>query len=273
MRVWRESCGELRLIFNETELFNAATEMALSLGFETFLFGLSVPTSIQRPMLRFYGPAQLPAGWEEKYPQGELPQLDLIIGGARPYDMGVNWDDPGTKRNADFWRAVLPGGEVHGWSQPTHGAGLAQGMASFIRRTLPVTEAELEEIEFKIIALAQALHSQIMEILIESNTLYDPLTEQETAVLRWAAEGKTALETGKILNTPVRTITHLRTRCIFKMRAINLAQAAVRAQGFGLLQNASRPRLRRGGRASNELSAIDRSTGKSRIVHGRPRPA
>ena len=62
-----------------------------------------------------------------------------------------------------------------------------------------------------------------------------PTNEILTAVLCWAADGKTAWETGRITSNTERNVRWLRERATEKMGACNLIEAVVRALALGLL--------------------------------------
>ena len=221
---WRNECRNLRVIFDETELFQAARFMALSLGFEAFVFALAIPAaSLHRPLFRLYG---LP-------PYPSTPTLYSAMRRAtRGTVAGMSWANDGA-RDACTWLSALPSNMTHGWSQPTRSLGTELGIASFAR-SYKLEQAELDTMEVKLISLAQTLHAQLMHIIIGRGDLFEPLNMEELTVLRWAAQGKTAKDIAQLAELEERRVVYLTQLARSKMRASTTIQAAVRAQGYGL---------------------------------------
>lgn len=221
---WRNECRDLRVIFNETELFQAARFLALSLGFEAFVFALAIPaTSLHRPLFRLYGAQPFPVAHNV---------YDAMRRATRGSISGLSWSNEGA-REACTWLATLPPNLSHGWSQPTRSLGTELGIASFAR-SYKIEQAELDALELKMISLAQTLHAQLMNIIIGRGDLFEPLSMDELTVLRWAAQGKTAKEIAQLIGVEDRRVIYLTQLARSKMRASTTIQAAVRAQGYGL---------------------------------------
>ena len=60
-------------------------------------------------------------------------------------------------------------------------------------------------------------------------TAFSPLTERETDVLTWIANGKTAWEIGQLLNLSHRTIEWHVQRVLVKLDTANTTQAVANA--------------------------------------------
>jgi DNA-binding CsgD family transcriptional regulator len=147
--------------------------------------------------------------------------------------LGVNWSIDGA-REACTWLNGLQAGLVHGWSQPTRALGSELGMASFARACRALGDDEANVLELRMLYLAQTMHTQLMTIITGRGDLYDPLTVEELAALKWAAQGKTAHETAQLMGVDSRRVIYLLQLARNKMRASTTIQAAVRAQGYGL---------------------------------------
>jgi LuxR family quorum-sensing system transcriptional regulator SolR len=225
MNRWRKHCRDLLVVYDETQLYQEARHLALSLGFDAFVFALAVPVSLHRPLFRLYG---LPPMVMQENGR------DAILRASNGSMASINWSTPGA-RGLATWLDALPVGYVHGVSQPTSGKGTDLGMASLARYGSPLTQEEEDAIEPKVSYLAKTMHDQLMRIITDRGDLYDPLTAEELTVLRWAAEGKTAEEIAQIMKVPERRVIHRTAGARAKMRASTTIQAAVRAQGYGLL--------------------------------------
>jgi len=61
------------------------------------------------------------------------------------------------------------------------------------------------------------------------------LTQREAEVLLWAATGKTALETGHLLDISADTVNFHMKNCLRKLKVENKTAAAAKATALGLL--------------------------------------
>ena len=214
----------MRAIFTETELYAEARRLALSLGFEVFVFALAIPaTNLQRPLFRLYGlpPVTAPSGLYESLRRATRGTL-----------AGVNWSAPGVRESC-LWLTDLPGDMTHGWSQPTRSLGSELGMASFAR-SHKLEADEADRLELRMMLLSQALHAQLMTVIIGRGDLFDPLNLEELTVLQWAAQGKTSTDIAQLMELEERRVRYVTQIARTKMRASTTIQAAVRAQGYGL---------------------------------------
>lgn len=80
------------------------------------------------------------------------------------------------------------------------------------------------------------LHNAITKIVNPNNTIKKiKLSPQETDVLSWAASGKTAWETGEIMNISERTVSFYIKNAAVKLNAVSKPQAVAKALSLRLI--------------------------------------
>lgn len=222
---WRRECAGLRVSADETELYRAAEDMAISLGFDALVFALLIPTSVNRPLFKVFG---VDFNGQDKVDARVLQRI------MRGNPAGGHWSTHNARKAAP-WLNFLPVDYLYGWSQPTRGTGLDTGLASFARASGPLTGDEVNALELRMIHLSQTLHCHMMTLATAEDKLYEELTADEVAVLRWAADGKTADEIAGILGLQARSVNYIASLARMKLRTSTTIQAVTRAQGLGLL--------------------------------------
>ena len=235
---WRDSCFNLEELENKDELYQEARKLGLSLGFDKLVFGITVPTSLNKPLIEVYGESDLPPGWADQYRQGTLQQHDPIVRQTRAVVGGVNWDSPGLKQqNPEYWDTAFRHGLRHGWSQPTRRLnGLDAGVTSFIRSNDPVSDLELDAIEMRMSMLSQTLHTKVMALTLEETENVEKLSIDEISVLRWSADGCDAANIGAMLGVSPRAVDRIRSSAMKKLGVYTTTQATMKAAALGFLQ-------------------------------------
>jgi len=110
-------------------------------------------------------------------------------------------------------------------------------LLSLARSESEVSAVELDDVEPKLVWLAQAANGAIASIIAHETTPPNTqeLKEREREVLRWTAVGKTSSEIGVILGISTRTVNFHITAILAKLDAVNKTQAVIRALMLGML--------------------------------------
>lgn len=82
----------------------------------------------------------------------------------------------------------------------------------------------------------EATPSEGVSLVRGRQTKKSELTERETEVLRWVANGKSAWEIGEILNIAKRTVDEHVQRTVRKLGAVNRTHAVAIAQRDGIIR-------------------------------------
>ena len=171
---------------------------------------------------------QVPAEWFRIYNEREYVRIDPSIRYCKrmvrpfrcsdaPYDPEREPEVvPFLKRSADF--ALINGFwfPIPGLHGTVGGVWMSGPMAQVVERDLPL----LHLIALSAFELLRRLRRQPNVI---------PLTPREREVLSWAAQGKSAWETGEILGIAKRTVDEHVQTASRKLNAVNRTQAVVAA--------------------------------------------
>lgn len=130
-------------------------------------------------------------------------------------------------------------GLVAGWTAMMYRRNSVHGTFSAFR-TEGISELERRVREGDWVHLAEVVDAgmrRYKEIEVLPATEMQVLTDVETEMLRWAAEGKTAWETAQIMGTSERMVNYHRTQAQVKLNTKNIVEAACKALAHGLLAN------------------------------------
>jgi DNA-binding CsgD family transcriptional regulator len=222
------------------ELHASATAIVRELGFEHFLYGVQVNTSLTRPyrfILSCY-----PEEWRTHYDQEGYATIDPTVAHCAKGSIPIIWRNELFKgrKEARIRSEARDSGLVSGASFPVHGGRGETAMLSL------ATSRESREAQNDIMAvMSQAqlltcyLHEAVQQVVLSKGPLplkKINLTEREKECLLWAAEGKTGWEIATIVNISERTVTFHLQNAAQKMGVVNRQQAISRALSMGLIE-------------------------------------
>ena len=229
------SCGTVEALHATT------ASIAGQLGFDHFIYGVQVNTSLTRPyqfILNGY-----PKEWRAHYVEHNYQEIDPTYYHCitKRQTIPVIWDsrvfkgDKETKmRNESREFGLLCGASfaVHGG----HGEAAMLSLAS--SQDSCRAQQDILSIIGKSQLLACYLHEAIQRIVLSKGPLLltkMELTLREKECLLWAAEGKTGGEIADILKITERTVTFHLQNAGNKMGASNRQHAIARALSMGLI--------------------------------------
>ena len=229
------SCGTV-------EALHATTASIVGqLGFDHFIYGVQVNTSLTRPyqfILNGY-----PKEWRAHYVEHNYQEIDPTYYHCitKRQTIPVIWDNrvfKGSKetrmRNESKEFGLLYGASfaVHGGHGEAAMLSLASSQDSYR------AQQDILSIIGKSQLLACYLHEAIQRIVLSKGPLLltkMELTLREKECLLWAAEGKTGGEIADILQITERTVTFHLQNAGNKMGASNRQHAIARALSMGLI--------------------------------------
>jgi len=227
MKPWQDEQLQLLLAEdNEHQVFDHIAEIARRLGFDHCAYGVRPPLPVSRQRIVMFN--TYPTEWRERYAKQNYLAVDPTVQHGLRSALPVVWSEEFFANAREFWEEARAFNLRYGWAHPCRDAQGVLGM---------LTVAEMQETSIKLSWLAQISHLAMTRILVrklvpESNV---KLSHQETAVIRWTADGKSAAEIAKIMGLSVRTVTFHLTNVTSKLNAANKTAAAVRAAMLGLL--------------------------------------
>ena len=219
---------------SEQQLLDCVKKGANFLGFEFFCYGLQAGFPLNRQIFTWLH--NHPDAWESHYESRGYPGRDPRIKVARCSLEPFGWHKDLFNDNLALWADLDAFGMQHGWTQPIRSGSAGFGMLSLSRGSEPVTK---HEISVKLRALqwfAQLAHEALSNlVLVRVGRRFPPLTQREQEVIRWTADGKSALDISDILQVSKSTVDYHINNVLVKLNASNKTSAAVMASSFGLL--------------------------------------
>ncbi len=223
------------------ELHATTTAISKQMGFEHFLYGVQVNTSLVQPyqfILSGYSKQ-----WREHYIEMNYQAVDPTVRHCitNKRVVPITWDDSVFKEpiNARFMGEAKEAGLRYGASFAVHG-----GRGETAMLSLATCRAAREARSDVAVSLAQGqllacyLHEAVQRIVLAQGPLKIQkvsLTPREKECLLWAAEGKTAWEIGAIINASERTAVFHLQNAANKMGVKNRQHAISRAVSQGLI--------------------------------------
>jgi DNA-binding CsgD family transcriptional regulator len=224
-----ESSADLRV---EAEKF------AKQMGFEHFAYALTISAPSLKPQQYFM--SGFPQEWVNHYLARGYFKVDPLVRHAENSTLPAIWDEHifHEGKASEFWEEARAFGLQAGLSFAVHEQPGVTGIFSLARdKVLDLQGQDLAALIGRAQMFASMLHHAVTRIdlpklLPEGNT---SLTARERECLKWAADGKTAWEIGKILSIAERTAVFHINNVVQKLGAANKTQAIVRAVALKLL--------------------------------------
>jgi DNA-binding CsgD family transcriptional regulator len=222
------------------ELHSNATAIAREMGFEHFLYGVQVNTSLTRPyrfILSCY-----PESWRKHYDEEGYANVDPTVSHCAKTSIPIIWKNEIYKgrKEARVRSEAKDCGLVSGVSFPVHGS---RGEAAMLSLSTSRESREAQEDIIAMMGKAQLLscylHEAVQRIVLSKGPIplkKINLTDREKECLLWAAEGKTGWEIANIIRISERTVTFHLQNAVQKLGVVNRQQAISRALSMGLIQ-------------------------------------
>jgi LuxR family transcriptional regulator, quorum-sensing system regulator SolR len=237
VHVWQEDSVESILdAQSEPALFAAALKQAQALGFDYCAYGARLPMPVAHPQVVMHN--NYSVAWRDTYARRNFLNTDPTVAHGLNSTLPVVWSDELFANAPQLWDAARSCGLAVGWAQPCLAPGGVRGLLTLARSGEALSGTELAAKKERMVWLAHVTHEGMARLLRKTYAnagLADPLTERELEVLRWTADGKTALDVAELLNITERTVNYHITRCLKKLQVNNKLSATVRAAMLGLL--------------------------------------
>lgn len=239
MRSWLDELEALLACKTPQELRRAIETSAKSLGFDSWVYAANPNGQNSFP----YVLSAYPAAWLERYIERGYLGIDPVVAHCRAHATPLIWGadgplgqlTPAENRVPAFFHDAADFGLKTGISLPVHGLGCQWGLLSLAGSdTKTDRRTQLEQL-----AGAQLLATFTHEIghrfaTTQANTNVH-LTARELECLKWAAEGKTGWEIGRLLGISERTVVFHVENAAHKLGVFGRRQAVARAIALQLI--------------------------------------
>jgi DNA-binding CsgD family transcriptional regulator len=230
----RETISHLEGTPSEEQSFLRATADRLGLKNVAYL-GLRLPRrSTTDPLIL----TTYSRSWIDHYRQQDYVLIDPVVTGSLNSILPIDWGQ--TRRNRPavgrlFGEAREFGVGERGLTVPIRGR---TGDVALFSVTADVQLSEWEAFKRACMSDLQMFGYCFHQHVLEKRGLEVPkyrLAPRETECLKWAAEGKTASETGDILSISERSVAFYLTLARAKLNCMNTTQAVAKALCLGLI--------------------------------------
>lgn len=222
------------------ELHGAGSRLVETMGFEHFLYGVHIRTSLTRPYQFII--SGFPKPWWEHYVEMKYQKIDPAVRHVVAHTTPLIWRNHIFKGSAALRKMQAESKEAglnHGASFSVHG-----GRGESVILSL-ATSRKVQNAEKDILAnlgraqlLACYMHEAVQRMVLSQGPLQlgkMTLSPREKECLLWATEGKTGVEIGDIINISERTVTFHLENAAKKMGVTNRKHAISRAVSMGLI--------------------------------------
>lgn len=235
MQTWREEqLHKLDSAKDQNSLYQQALDLCTGLGFEYCAFGMRSHFPLNNPKLVLIN--NYSVNWQQRYAQQNYLAIDPTVAHCHRSLLPIVWSDKVFAKVPEFWEEARAVGLCHGWGQSAKDYRGIESMLSLARSHDIVTRTEFLEKAGQILWLGNLIHSLMANLLFsEAKLVPISLSLREVEVLKWSAEGKTAIDISVILGLSERTINFHINNSIRKMGVVNKTSAVVKAAVNGLL--------------------------------------
>ena len=222
MESWKEeSIHALMQHKSEEELFDLCSHGAAAIGFDHCSFGMALPLPVSNRKIIIFN--NYPKKWWDRYQSKNYVGIDPTIRHAITSTAPILWSAEAFASAPKMWEDVTSHGLTQGWGQPTRDDKGTKGMLTLSRGGEVISKDEIAANAVRMHYMAQmtmaGMSSHVLpKVLSEFRAT---LTPREKEVLRWAADGKTTYEIGKILSLSISAVNFHIKNSMIKLNANN----------------------------------------------------
>ncbi len=221
----------------EAALFQSLRRLALSLGFDHFMYAAKVKQggNVFKPALSGYPPA-----WLERYRIRNFAKIDPVLRHCETHLTPLVWRPElfASAAQQRFAEEARQFGLKSGVSFPVHGS---QGEGALLSLSLDSDAPWVQRHIAKRMAAGHLLacfaHEAMMRLAaVPAAGSMESLTEREKECLYWVGAGKDTGEIAQILHVSKHTVIYHIRNILHKFGVRNRYQAVLRAAALGVIQ-------------------------------------
>ncbi len=244
---WQQVNDTIQQIMNAgslDEVNRICMEICHESGFEYCLYAVN-HSSVTGSAQERYFTTNYPEEWMRRYLEQNYETVDPTVQHCSHSTIPLIWTPPEkaaakklSRQEKKFINEAHDFGLAQGISIPVHGANGEHAIFSLVLR--PEKAAELRHISEKIYVfqiLTPYIHERVQQLTVSNvPQQHVHLTARERECLLWAAAGKTAWESARILNVSERTVIFHLHNALHKLDVTNKPHAIAKAVALGLIR-------------------------------------
>jgi len=234
--IWIEDQLDLLLrVKTKSEFLSGLSKAAKLLEFDYFAYGLRINMPLSSPKIEMLN--NYPESWQNQYGSQNYVEMDPTVIHGMHSMRPVVWSEDLFINARPLWEDARSFGLKHGWAQSTLSRPGVSGMMTLARSTREIDQKELVRKSNLLVWLTQIAHQGLQELFLPEMVpeMSVRLTNRETEILRWTADGKTSSEVSMILGIVERTVNFHLNNVMAKLNVINKTAAVVKAIQLGLI--------------------------------------
>lgn len=236
MDLWIEDQLDLLLkVKTKSEFLSGLTKAAELLEFDYFAYGLRINMPLSSPKIEMIN--NYPKTWQDQYGAQNYLAIDPTVRHGMQSMRPVVWSEELFMDARPLWDDARSFGLRYGWAQSTLSMPGISGLLTLARSSKKIDQKELVRKSNLLVWLTQIAHQGLQEIILPEllPEASEKLTNRETEIVRWTADGKTSCEVSMILGIAERTVNFHLNNVMSKLNVINKTAAVVKAIQLGLI--------------------------------------
>lgn len=236
MEAWLDDLLQLLTETSPTERdIRIRVEQAVqSLGFERFFFAYRPMLPLSKARMKWLH--NCPRQWCDLYVEKEFFLVDPRVKASYPGRTALTWSEALFKDAPDLWQEMQTFGFRHGWTYAVQNGLHDQGILSLSRSSAAITERELQDKQQSMQLVAWFCYVACAKLWRDETVSDLPnLTERESEIMRWSADGKSAQDIADILSISKNTVDFHIKNSVNKLNAPNKTAAVMQATVLGML--------------------------------------
>ena len=179
--------------------------------------------------------SNMPEQWIQDYKTHNLALVDPLLAHSLSSSSRLVWDESTLQQSPMFAEFAKKHGQNAGIYQSFRDVfGITHVVV--LARTEPISAKEIADKELQISHFMHTVQTVLEEFFSNQKAAeYNVLSDRELEVLRWAASGKTAVETASILKVSERTVNFHLNNCAEKLNVRTKSQAILKAIALNIL--------------------------------------
>jgi DNA-binding CsgD family transcriptional regulator len=234
-----ESVQQLSAAATIDELTALCHTYSATLGFDSFVYALRVPTQFSESRLVVLN--GYPNGWVNHYFERSHFMNDPVLAHCASHNVPVQWQDLVTPAGSASRLMMDEAGDFGlrtGVTVPVHSPQGELGILSLAVNQGPRAARQITRHAVPYVqVLSSYLHEAVRRVAgLDGVPHSEPLTPRECECLRWAADGKTSGEIAQLLCLAESTVNFHLNKAMHKLQVCNRQHAVARATLQGHIQ-------------------------------------